>query len=289
MLGISKMLSTDGFIMVNKHLIKILGLHEAVILGELCREFEYWSENGNLIEGSFYSTRENIEENTGLSEHLQRKAMDTLIQYNILSVVKRGMPAVNYYKIDFEELLQLFTPLTSCCQRREAQDVKGVNLNNNKQIKKNKEKNISKDISWMDSYNIEKPKKAEKKNLYQKCSECIDEYTNDPILNSLLHDYLTLRLQIKDKPIYGVNQWKGLLNKLDSLCKERDIPEEIVRYSIERGYASFFLPNNNYNNRNIKANSSESGVTSEHETEAEYNKRMELAKRREEAGEQSVF
>ena len=42
--SISKLLSTDGYIQVNKALIKKIGLHEAIIIGELCSEYNYWEE-----------------------------------------------------------------------------------------------------------------------------------------------------------------------------------------------------------------------------------------------------
>lgn len=116
------------------------------------------------------------------------------------------------------------------------------------------------------------PKKKESKkkaSLYQQCSECIDSYTNNVVLNSLLHDYLTLRLAMKDKPIYGVNQWKGLLNKLDELCATTNEPEKIVRYSIERGYASFFIPNTYNNQSRVKADATERNVDTVKKSEDE--------------------
>ena len=133
---ISELLATDGYIQVNKKLIKLLGLHEAIIIGELCSEYNYWKANDKLEEdNSFYSTRDNIEENTGLSEHYQRKAIENLTTNNIISVVKRGLPAVNYYKINFDKLL---TTLTTSCQSRRQLDVDPIDVNNNK------EKNINK-------------------------------------------------------------------------------------------------------------------------------------------------
>ena len=43
----------------------MLGLNEAVLLGELCSEYSYWNNIDKLEDdGYFYSTRENIEENT---------------------------------------------------------------------------------------------------------------------------------------------------------------------------------------------------------------------------------
>ena len=74
-----ELLSNTGYIMVNKTLIKRIGLHEALMLGELCSEYSYWKSTGKLDEeGYFFSTRENIEENIGLSSFQQRKAMTTL-------------------------------------------------------------------------------------------------------------------------------------------------------------------------------------------------------------------
>ena len=110
--GISKLLCTNGFIQVNKALIKKFGLHEAIIIGELCAEYNYWDEQNKLEEDNmFYSTRENIEENTGLNEHYQRKALKTLQDANIISVKKMGMPAVNYYKINFDKILTILNTL----------------------------------------------------------------------------------------------------------------------------------------------------------------------------------
>jgi hypothetical protein len=52
----------------------VLGIDEAIILGELASEYEYWSRREELQDGYFYSTIENIEENTTLTEYKQRKA-----------------------------------------------------------------------------------------------------------------------------------------------------------------------------------------------------------------------
>lgn len=84
--------------------------------------------------------------------------------------------------------------------------------------------------------------KPKKDNLYTKCIGLIDDYTIDEELRKSLIDYLRVRLEMKDKPLYA-NSWKGLLNKLD---RDFDTVERlaVVRQSIERGYASFFPVNN---------------------------------------------
>ena len=42
---LASLLSSSKYIIVNKDLIKILGLNESVILGELCSEYHYLQIN----------------------------------------------------------------------------------------------------------------------------------------------------------------------------------------------------------------------------------------------------
>ena len=87
------------------------------------------------------------------------------------------------------------------------------------------------------------------KSLYESCREMIVLYTKDkPELYNLLEQYLRLRLEMKDKPLYK-NQWKGILNKLDKIHEEEGQSyKDIIQFNIEKGYASFF-PMPNYNKK----------------------------------------
>lgn len=102
----------------------------------------------------------------------------------------------------------------------------------NKLITDNKlmNKTISKDIVE------QKPKK---KNLYEKCIDAINSFTESEEVREILTVYLKFRLEIKDKPIY-VNQWIGMLNKLRELTESKTECIEIIQQSIDRGYLSFF-------------------------------------------------
>ncbi len=73
-----ELLSNDGYIIVNKAVIKKLGINSALVLGELCSEYLYWKKENKLKDNFFFSTRENIEENTGLSSYQQRSALGIL-------------------------------------------------------------------------------------------------------------------------------------------------------------------------------------------------------------------
>lgn len=87
-----------------------------------------------------------------------------------------------------------------------------------------------------------------KPNLYQQCIGLINNrYIDNSELRKLLVQYLDLRFEMKDKPLYA-NQWKGMLNKLDELHTNGFSYEEVVKQSIERGYANFY-PINSYSTK----------------------------------------
>ena len=156
---LASLLSSSKYIIVNKDLIKILGLNESVILGELCSEYTYWENTNQLMDdGYFYSTRENIENNTGINAHYQRIAMKNLEQKGIISIKKRGIPCKIYYKINEETVVEYLKiaklPVVhemndkeniscntsdSSGSQQEVNEVNGNNNNINNKINNNKE------------------------------------------------------------------------------------------------------------------------------------------------------
>lgn len=90
-----------------------------------------------------------------------------------------------------------------------------------------------------------KPKNT---SLWYKCKVEIENYTLNIALRDSLFNYLELRLAMKDKPIYGVGQWKGLLKKLTSITTDTSTQIKIVEQSIERGWGTFVDLNKKGNN-----------------------------------------
>lgn len=285
--GISKLLSTDGFIQVNKTLIKKLGLHEAIMIGELCAEYNYWEIHNKLEEDMFYSTRENIENNTGLSEHLQRKALKTLQEHDIITCKKMGIPAVNYYKINFDKLL---TMLSTSASNREELDNESVDLNNNKETIIRNKKNNSKELLQNSNFQFGGKQKPKKESLFTQCVNLVDDFISKHncgnLVRSKLIEYLNYRLSVKEKPLY-VNMWKGMLAKLDKLHQEGYGYEPVIDYCLERGYLSFYPPAGCYSD--IKEKPWEKGVTCEQYTEEELMELEELNKQREAQGLRTKF
>lgn len=115
----------------------------------------------------------------------------------------------------------------------ENKDNKILNEVNTKESNKDLDKN-SKELENFDFGG----KRKKNTNLYSKCISQINSRNYTEKIKSALIDYLNVRIQMKDKPLYA-NSWKGLLNKLEREFDEKD-RLQVIYQSIERGYASFF-------------------------------------------------
>lgn len=151
-------LSNDGYIILNKYVMKALGLHEAILLGELCSEYIYWYKEEKLQDGFFYSTRENIEKETTLSPFQQRQALKKLTEIGLVEILERDMPKKTYYKVNEEKVYKFLLEtdlnstdvkkfddktlnnLTSSDEKITHQEVKKLEINNNN-INNNKNNN----------------------------------------------------------------------------------------------------------------------------------------------------
>lgn len=89
-------------------------MEEAVVLGELASEYAYWEEQKRLDgEGFFFSTIENIEDNTGLKEKRQKTAIQNLVKEGLVEVKLKGLPAKRHFKISAEKLSTILSIKTN--------------------------------------------------------------------------------------------------------------------------------------------------------------------------------
>ena len=98
--NIISIIANNNYIILNKSLIKELGLKETIILGELASEYNYYKSNNMLNDGWFYSTVENVKNETSLSDYEQRIAINNLKDKKIISMIIKGIPAKRYIKIN---------------------------------------------------------------------------------------------------------------------------------------------------------------------------------------------
>ena len=234
-MGILQLISTSNFITVNKDLIKELGLEEAIMLGELASEYDYWNNKNEIEDGYFYSTIENIEEKTTLTAYKQRKCLENLKNKGIIDIQIRGIPAKRYIKINEEKVIEIFNNkllknLTTGCKKISQLEVKKLNGNNN--IINN---NINK--------NIKKEKNKKRKTFEEVLAEnnCSEE------LESSIRDFIDMRKTIK-KPMTS-KALELLIKNLEKLTNLEEEKIAILNQSIERGWQTVYpLKTNNMRN-----------------------------------------
>ena len=109
------------------------------------------------------------------------------------------------------------------------------NINNNKTINKTISKDIVEDTKYSEP-------KTKKKNLYQKCMDMIDEYTNNQTLRKELQSFLSICLENSreaGRPFYQ-NMWKSKLTKLSELSDNTDMQIKIVKQTLDNGWSNFY-------------------------------------------------
>ena len=136
------LLSSSAFLIVNKQLAKQVGLKGAVLLADLISKEEYFIANG-MTDGWFFNTAKNIEEDTCLTSHQQRKAIKNLKELGIIETKVVGIPAKQHFKIIENKLLSYFN--TSCEESaklvvKKTQTINKNNNNNNNNISNRRDK-----------------------------------------------------------------------------------------------------------------------------------------------------
>lgn len=205
-MNILQLLASSNFIPLNKTLIKEFGLEETIIFSELVSEFEYWTNNNGIDdEGYFYSTIENLEEKTTLSDHKQRKALKKLQEMKVLDVKICGLPAKRYIKINEEQVIKLFQNkffknLTTSSLNFKHQEVKKMNGNNNIN-----NKNIDKNIN---SY-INAPSDLENHSM-PAIELTLNDKSEYPVYQSMIDDWKELYPNVD--VMQELRKMKGWLN-----------------------------------------------------------------------------
>ena len=147
------LLSSTAFLIVNKELAKQVGLKAAVLLADLISKEEYFISKG-MTDGWFFNTAKNIESDTSLTSHQQRKAIKHLKSLGIIETKVVGIPAKQHFKIIENKLLSYFN--TSCEEsvKQVVKKTQTINKNNNNNNNNNnisiRELNFINQVSLLD-------------------------------------------------------------------------------------------------------------------------------------------
>lgn len=262
---LASLLSSSSFIITNKILIKAVGTDAAILLGELCAEYNYWENRNELTDGEwFYSTRENIEDNTGLTEYKQRTALNKLMELNLVETQKKGIPCKVFYKLNETNILECYSNTqkkllkvpknsvvknpdnkelknqTSCTENFEQQVLENSDINNNKN---NNKKNNNEYHTHASSPPEEKIEYAKQVTMTEKeYQDLVDSY-GEQTANQLI-DQLSLYKQAKgttyDNDYAAIIRWVTV--RLHEMEKEK---------------ANYDKFKKNQNTNNLKANFSQ--------------------------------
>lgn len=260
-MSILQLIANNSYGLYNKHIAKEVGLIEAIILGELASEYDYWLKNDGLTpDGYFFSTIENIEENTTIKEAKQRAALKTLQDLNIISVSVRGLPAKRYIKLNEEVLQNKFcsNDRTRTVQMKELEpsneqgninNINNNNINNNKYISKSKdlEAEASNDSSIITYDSLDKDKinnKEEKstkgrKSLKDQLVEYVAslEYTDET--KDVLYKWIfSIGLNRKVK----LEQLQDMMKNIWDACKDESLVREAINKSYLNNWFGFYPP-----------------------------------------------
>lgn len=99
--SILSMLAKENYISYSKPIARKLGIDEAILFGELC------SVNYRFDDEEFYYEQEKLMNDTCLTEYRLRNALKNLQSANLVTIIKKGLPAKNYYKLNADKLLEI--------------------------------------------------------------------------------------------------------------------------------------------------------------------------------------
>lgn len=253
-MSILKLLSTNGFISYNKTVARLLGVHEAILLGELCSIGDLYNYN------EFFFERSKIINDTGLSDSQIRNATKTLVEYRLVNVVKKGIPCKYYYTLNEQKILELFNSsaqeikeLSSAkeiaaldLQKEEDKDCNSLSTFNNKNTNKNIDKNtISAEAPKGQLINTGTKPKKPKMNGYIEVIQNLS--TNEQIRNALL-EYCNFR---RGRGL-TVKQWELIVTNFrkDSEGKTVDEVLKCIEICLINGRNSLYY--SDYKNNNSK-------------------------------------
>lgn len=100
--------ASSAKLIVSKRLVKHIGPVAAIFVGNLLSNYKQLEEAGELRDdGSFTLTYKDQQEQTGMSIHHLRESKKTLVALGILTTIREGVPAKEYYYIDFDRLFDV--------------------------------------------------------------------------------------------------------------------------------------------------------------------------------------
>ena len=212
-------LSQNAFWIVNKSIAREVGLDASLLLSDLVTKQEYFNEEW------FFNTADNIEVDTTLSPHQQRKAIKILIDKEFIETKLKGLPAKQHFKIVHNKLLNFLTT-----SYEKSEELYNKNKpNNNKVI-------IDADSEKSDSPTLKERIKEKSDNAINPMNGRKYSNKSETLFNTIKNEFKEIFLSRFNQSYYFTGKdgakIKSLINKIrhayKTTGKENPTEEEIV-------------------------------------------------------------
>lgn len=226
-MSILQLLARENYITYHKTLAKLLGVDEAILFGELC-------SMNNLYGNEFFCEQSKLMNDTCLSEYRVRNALKNLQKANLVYVVKKGLPAKNYYILDEKKLIDILE-----CQSTSSIkfDTTGDdNFNSTSDSKFNSTFNKNTNNKNTDNKNTNNKKVSKGKSF----DEIIKDFCKEnEELESELKKYLKMRFT-KEKRLSNASLEEALEHLKEVSINNQSDMTEIVNKAVRKGQIDFY-------------------------------------------------
>ncbi len=159
-LMVADRIRTNKYRIFNKELAHYIGLNESIYLSYLIDQDHFFNEL--KVGEPFYKTQKSIYLETTLKEDTLTRLNKKFVEMKVIKIIKKGIPAKNYFQINYEEVNKLLNEATEnyinfiksyendsdSSTRNLQEQVPAKSEINNKYKNKDSAINISKDISY---------------------------------------------------------------------------------------------------------------------------------------------
>lgn len=127
---VRRYLLQDAYLIVNKHLVREIGLNEAFVLSMLI-DYHKMIETQNRAEIDWFPIKkEALQASISIGRHSLNIAIQSLIQKGFIAESKlQGVPPTKSYYIDYEKIDKLFRSFDSICRNQQIDLQKSANQN----------------------------------------------------------------------------------------------------------------------------------------------------------------
>ena len=200
---------TDDFLILNKKLIRSLGLVSAAIMANYIDKDKYFRSQYPENRGWFFLTYKDQQELLNIGLYSLKKTKTFLINKNILITKRQGVPAKEWYRINYKKLIHAIGLVDT--KSSALVDTKSSALYKKNKYKKNKYKEYS------ESKNSDKkPPIRERNKQYIPICERLDK-----IIQS--------HKNIKHTP----SQLKSWSNEIRKLTEENGVPTDRIHKALD--------------------------------------------------------